>query len=243
MTEYVYIFLHNPKTGGTTFNGHCVKHLEMHTEFVHFGPFGRKAQEAAGLPAFAKRDEALRRRARVLAGHRTWFGMHELVPGRVPRYVTFLREPAARLVSKYNGFMTRKKNEGSFRAFDDWYRDEPRDEMTAIYTRFARRGDDGEPDLAAAKGLLDEMWYVGITERLDDSLRFLFGEIGIDPEFERMKVTGQKRDGDLSRMDREIPRLVSLDDALKQRIERDNRLDVELYRHARELHDRGPSDG
>lgn len=247
MTDPVYVFLHNPKTGGTTFNGHCVKHMTLDEDFVHFGPFGKKASAAAGLPAFHKRDDVARSKALVLGGHGTWFGMHELVPNKVPRYFTFLRRPASRLVSKYNGFMTRKKNEGKFRSFDEWYAEEPKDAMTRLYNQFeAGRGVgegakyDAEPNLAAASAFLESLWYVGVTERLDDALSFLFGKIGVEGPVERLKVSGEKKSGDLSRMDREIPKLITLTPELEQRIEADNPLDVQLYAKALALMERGP---
>lgn len=239
VTEHVYIFLHNPKTGGTTFNGHCVKHLEQHVEFVHFGPFGRKAAEGEGLPPFAKRDPALRGRARVLGGHGTWYGLHELVPGKAPRYFTFLRRPAARLVSKCNGFMSRRKNVGRFRTFDEWYAEEPRNGMTELYNRFAGL-ELASPDLDAAREFLDRLWYVGVTERLDEALAFLFREIGVEGPVERLKVSGERKPGDLAAMDREIPKLLQLTPELERRLDDENPLDVALYEHAVRLMERGP---
>lgn len=250
MTEPVYVFLHNPKTGGTTFNGHLVKHMTLDQDFVHFGPFGKKASAEAGLPSFAKRDPALRSKARVLGGHGTWYGMHELVPGKVPRYFTFLRRPASRLVSKYNGFMTRKKNEGHFRPFEEWYAEEPKDAMTRLYNQFEQGFGVGEgakhdlkPNLEAASAFLERLWYVGVTERLDQALAFLFGEIGVEGPVERLKVSGETKGGDLARMDRQIPKLITLTPELEERIEADNEMDVRLYADALRLMERGPRAG
>ncbi len=240
--DHLYIFLHNPKTGGTTFNGHCVRELEFQEEFIHLGRFGRKDDEVRDLPPFAKRPLDQRSRARVIGGHAAYVGIHELVPGKVARYFTFLRRPADRLASEYNGFSTRKKNIGLYASFDDWYADQPRDPMTRRYNRFARLERE-RADLGAAKQLLDSLWFVGVTESLDEDLRHVFAAIGISTEYRNLKVSGEAKPGDLRSMDREIPRVFTLDDERRRAIDEENPLDVELYRHALALHDRGARTG
>ncbi len=45
--------------------------------------------------------DAARRRLRLLSGHQVWFGIHRLFPERRPRYITWLRDPVARVLSNY----------------------------------------------------------------------------------------------------------------------------------------------
>ncbi|MBW1699174.1 MAG: hypothetical protein JRH18_15545 [Deltaproteobacteria bacterium] len=40
--KHVYLFAHLPKTGGQTLRDHFAKHMKLHEDFVHLGPWGFK---------------------------------------------------------------------------------------------------------------------------------------------------------------------------------------------------------
>ena len=90
--EATTIFLHIPKTAGTSLRNALVGGMEPSDRlFLYPEPFGLTVQELAALPI------AQRRAAHWIVGH-AYFGIDRFL-GRNARYLTFLREPLARLRS------------------------------------------------------------------------------------------------------------------------------------------------
>lgn len=89
--QQAVIFLHLPKTAGTTLNRIARRHYAP--EAVHaLGP--RAQDEIAAFQALGKRE---RERVRFLTGHMA-FGLHEDLPAP-SRYITLLRHPVERVIS------------------------------------------------------------------------------------------------------------------------------------------------
>lgn len=84
------IFLHLPKTGGSTLS----RILER-----HYSPRETLTLDAPGLAELKTLPDAQRARYRLIQGH-LYFGLHRLVPG-ASTYVTFLRRPVERVLSFY----------------------------------------------------------------------------------------------------------------------------------------------
>jgi len=59
----IFIFAHIPKTDGQTLRNCFMRHLQLHREFIHLGPYGEKDAAARGLPHSlnARRTNARRR--------------------------------------------------------------------------------------------------------------------------------------------------------------------------------------
>jgi len=127
----VYIFLHLQRTGGTTVNGQIYKHLKPEEEFIHVGsPWLTEEQRKEIIP-FEQRSLEERKKARVISGHGAYYGIHKLVPGKTIRYFTFVRDPAERVVSYYNGvYWGRTKKIPSFL---EWYNVRRKNEMVHFY--------------------------------------------------------------------------------------------------------------
>ncbi|MEZ4424580.1 MAG: sulfotransferase family 2 domain-containing protein [Gemmatimonadota bacterium] len=242
-TPEVFVLVHVPKTGGTSLN-HAFEHgLEMGTEFIHLDTAGLRHGQSLGLPPFAERSEAERRKARVIAGHDIDVTIHRLVPGRTPRYFTFLRNPAARLVSAYNFEMHEfYSNVGKTPIeFDDWYRKQERDVVTRFlskrvlptplgrrlaqaqrYLQYPLRGRATRGALARLNRALERFWYVGTTDAMNQAAPLLLERMGIEARMERRLVTG-----------RDFTKRLELDAALEARLHADNPRDLELYEHWR----------
>jgi hypothetical protein len=232
------IFLHVPKTAGTSLFTAMQSSLPANEALFIYGVNRTSemiAEEIDSLTS-AQRDDI-----RVIAGHQVWYGIHELFPGRTPRYLTFLREPVARVISDYykilrtpkNQFleqMTREKT--SLEEFLEG-RVSPLviNHMTVLFARDrvtpnhnAEQCAMSDPALLArAMENLRTFWFVGLTETYDADLaqiRDLTGlridELTINrrPEHQKEEVA---------------PALIELG-------ARANRMDTELYELAVRLH-------
>lgn len=88
------IFLHVPKTGGTTFRSILDQNYQPSETLIFNGD-----SHPEELERFTKLPESDRAQYRLIKGH-LGFGLHRFVPGN-STYVTFLREPVARALSFY----------------------------------------------------------------------------------------------------------------------------------------------
>ncbi|MFN2125368.1 MAG: sulfotransferase family 2 domain-containing protein [Candidatus Promineifilaceae bacterium] len=88
------IFLHIPKTAGTTLLEILDRQYSPETIFS----LGSIAQES--IAQFEAMDEQERANIRLLRGHLA-YGLHEYLPGPA-QYFTILRDPVARVISHYN---------------------------------------------------------------------------------------------------------------------------------------------
>lgn len=239
-SEFLYIFLHIPKTGGQTLRDHFIKHLTLHDDFIHLGPLGENDAEAKGLAPFAQRDEATRRRARVIFGHNVYNGVHALVPGKEPRYVTFLRHPAERIVSDYNFQMEMRRRENRKEiSFESFYRRGGKNYVirwicnhflgygnnyvirwiSKLFLRMDSRGHSARKAFFMTDRALRKFWLVGSTDRLESCVAPLLSDLGIPTELERSNITG-----------RDFPKTLHLSDKLRRMIEANNPWDIKLFR-------------
>ena len=89
------IFLHLPKTAGTTLSAVLSRHVPA--DQCHYL---RSADGAAAVETFKATPAEQRRRIRLLQGHQV-FGLHEyLAPGA--RYLTIVRDPVDRIATHFD---------------------------------------------------------------------------------------------------------------------------------------------
>ncbi len=114
MTDAVdlYVFIHVPKTGGTTLRTHFQTHLKDQQDFVHFADKGDAEARAAGLTPFAERSAAEQLRTRVLLGHNLTREFVEALPHRRKHTVLVYRDPVAWDISRYNQAMHEWRGRG-----------------------------------------------------------------------------------------------------------------------------------
>jgi len=217
------IFLHIPKTAGTTLN----RIIEW-----QYSPFAIFTMDPHRIRATAERfqrlPEARRRHLQVVRGH-LFYGIHEFLP-QDATYITMLREPVARLLSSYY-FVLRRPLNPLHRKFkreglgvEDCVRLFP--DRNNTQCRFIA----GVKDMAIAderlldmakENLIKSFSVVGICERFEESLILISEKFGwVLSPYENHKVAKIRP--------RVEGKLVDLISAY-------NRLDVELYEFGKKL--------
>lgn len=240
-SNLLWLFLHIPKTGGTTINGHLSQHLVFDKTHVILGGWGNRYRREHGLVPWTDRPLEERSTVRVLAGQEVVYGHHELFPERRPRYFTVLRDPADRIVSRFNFDRSWGRTEQDF---EPWYTEVYRPRRQNFQVHFlADRLDPGRPSgdditaFARAVELLRRCWFVGVTEHLDEDLPRLFAAMGLPPSFQSFRKAGVGKAfealPDRPRPQKRVERITVVDEALRQRLHADHPLEVKLYEHAR----------
>jgi hypothetical protein len=119
----LWIFLHPPRSGGTTFNDHLIKHFGK--EAVFHMDYKGAIKELKNL-SVKNRDKI-----KILVGHDTYYGIHRFFPERKIKYITFIRDPANQIISQYNYDLRRAK--GLQIPFDKWYKSQLKNQLVHFY--------------------------------------------------------------------------------------------------------------
>jgi hypothetical protein len=222
MDREALIFLHIPKTAGTTLN----RIIEW-----QYSPFAIFTMDPHRIRATAERfkllSEERRRRFQVVRGH-LFYGIHEFLP-QGATYITLLRDPVARLLSSYFFVLRRplnplhRKLKTEKLSIEDCLRLFP--ERNNTQCRFiAGITDPGISDerlLETAKENLKSFSVVGLCEKFEESLVLIAERFGWNiPYYENHKVAKSRPKIE--------PRLAEL-------IREHNRLDVERYELGKKL--------
>jgi Galactose-3-O-sulfotransferase len=226
------VYLHIPKTGGVTLRA-ALRHKYPATTLELHSP--------SDLEPLALLPLEERRAASVVTGHLP-YGVHRYIP-QESDYITILRDPVARVISTYHHVLRHPNH---------WFHDEvarsgmrleefvrasngPADNLqTRLISgrgsgRLVSHGS-GRPErtgvgaeaLEEAKRNLDHFLVVGLTERFDESFLLIRRALGWKLP---MYATRNAANGYVNPPSAEAIRLI------RQR----DRLDVELYEHARGL--------
>lgn len=75
-----------------------------------------------------------REKIEFIIGHEYSYGIHKLFPGREARYVTFIRNPAERIISRYNYDVSFIEGKDTI-SFEKWYASQIKNEMTLFFDR------------------------------------------------------------------------------------------------------------
>jgi hypothetical protein len=223
MDREALIFLHIPKTAGTTLN----RIIEW-----QYSPFAIFTMDPYRIRATAERlkrlPEERRRRLRVVRGH-LLYGIHEFLP-QGATYVTMLREPVARVLSAYYFVLRRplhplhRKLKRERLRVEDCLRLFPYRQNTQC--RFiagvedAATGDERLLDIAK-ENLTKSFSVVGISERFEESLMLMAKTFDWEiPSYENCKVSKTRP---------------QIDPSAVEMIRDHNRLDLELYEFGKGL--------
>ncbi len=216
-------FVHIPKTAGGTLKSVLAR------------AYGKRAIVDAGnysLNPEITREKVLRTAYagnRIVIGH-VPFALFTAVAGEGVRFITMMRDPVERVLSHYYSHLHNKGEvEGKLlRSLGDALA-AGMPQVTNLLTRFL--SDDPEAEigpaaLAEAKRNLDRFTLVGLQERFDESVVLLHRVLGMGEIFPY---------GEWRHVNEQRPRAADLRDGERESILAGNRLDLELYAHARGL--------
>ena len=232
MAEETVIFVHVPRTAGTTLHWIIDRQYSRGSDYW----LRRGSPELEDL----KRMSAARRaEIRMLRGHFP-FGVHEHIPGPAT-YFTVLREPIERVVSFYYYVRRRRQHPDHEAILADGItlQQYVESRVTLETNNFTTRQVSGnwrsgpgppctEETLALAKRILAERFaVVGLTERFDETVLLLKRRFGWRNVFyQRHNVTSAR------------PAPASLPAEALAVLREHNQLDLDLYAFAQELFDR-----
>ncbi|MCC6176454.1 MAG: sulfotransferase family 2 domain-containing protein [Chloroflexi bacterium] len=234
----VLLFVHLPRTAGTTFNGILSREYGADALYkVHDGLAIEHGFVTAGDDPFVRLTAERRQRYAAISGHMS-VGLHSWVPGP-SRYVTILRDPVERVASLYQFIAEQPSHRLHERITrDGWtladcltHPDYPMLQFNngqlrmltgAVTADRLPRGVYDSERLARAVHLVDEtLDLVGTTDRFDEFLVLAWRRYGWQmPLYRASNVSA-------------APKKAILDPSTVALIETYNRMDRELYAYAR----------
>jgi hypothetical protein len=223
MDNRAIIFLHIPKTAGTTLN----RIIEW--QYNPLSIFTMDPYRIRATPERLKQlPEARRRRLRMVRGH-FYYGIHEFL-SQGATYITMLREPVARFLSAYYFLQRRplhpmhRKVKSEKIGVEDFIRLTPHRQnlQCSLIAGIKSNGKCEERTLELAKEHLAKTFsVVGLSERFEESLMLMAKTFDWDiPFYENRKVSKTRPQVESSAIDL---------------IKEHNRLDIELYEFGRKL--------
>ncbi|MEO5718966.1 MAG: sulfotransferase family 2 domain-containing protein [Chthoniobacterales bacterium] len=223
MEQRALVFLHIPKTAGTTLN----RIIEW--QYNPLSIFTMDPYRIRATPERLKQlSEARRRRLRMVRGH-FYYGIHEYLP-QGATYITMLREPVARFLSAYY-FLQRRPLHPMHRkvkteriGVEDFIRLTPQRQnlQTSLIAGIKSPGKCEESTLEIAKeNLVKSFSIVGLSERFEESLMLIAKTFDWEiPFYENRKVSKTRP---------------KVEPSAVEMIKEHNRLDLELYEFGKGL--------
>ncbi len=236
------VFVHIPRTGGTTLSGILYRHFPVEERFI----VSHEIQD--DLTKLVTITDAQKRKIRLLFGHLCW-GWHHELPQKC-QLVTILRDPAVRVISLYSYAKRRDRHYlHEFTASPDYRLDQFIKKGVSLTIdngmvrqlcgadRFLHKTDSGafrdmiipyggvtRQHLERAKANLRQCAVVGVMERFDDFVRRLHRRLELKP------VPEPTTYGRINAVEHYVPCQSDWDWVLKY-----VQLDQELYDYALEL--------
>jgi hypothetical protein len=209
MQKKLIIFMHIPKTGGTTLN-EVFKRSCTENEIYDHVPLEAMRNH------FSQLKEEDKKEIKAISGHH-FYGIHDLF-SKPYTYFTMMRNPIERVISlyyflkTYPGYYEENMRNMSFEEYIDW---DPQARNGQIHQIC---GQNSQLSLEKAKENLKVFEVVGITEMFNESLLLLKNKFNwANIEYKKENVTKSR------------PRISEVSPKIIKKIEKNNELDIELY--------------
>jgi len=220
----VVIFLHIPKTAGTTLLKIINQNYDKRSVCSIYPKPGEKT-----LEIFKSLSEARKRKIMFLSGH-FLFGIHELLPFP-STYITFLRDPVDRVISFYHFILRNPKHylhnkvKSRKMGLEEFIQSNITNETFNEQTALIAGSKKGVNRLEIAKeNIRNNFSFIGFTEMFDESLMLLKRTLGWGNVFYTRENVARNR-----------PVKERISGGTAKLIEEKNMRDIELYKYARGL--------
>ncbi|MDQ0058841.1 sulfotransferase family 2 domain-containing protein [Paenibacillus harenae] len=212
--EKFLIYMHIPKTGGTTLSNIIDKNYSKTILYIHVHHKIKllEKENLNGVGAFM--------------GHYP-YGTHQYIP-KPCVYISMMRDPIECIISLYYYILAEKlrywHDKVKTMSFDEFLEDSEYDiETSNMQTRYFCGGHTLDIGLAK-KNLEKKFLVVGINEQYNDSLKVMQRELGWkDISYSRAMVNAKR------------PLRKNVPDSIINKIIEKNKLDIELYHFAKSL--------
>lgn len=212
MNEDLIIFMHIPKTGGTTLNAIFRNQYEKNQFYEHLYDLKTK---------YTMLNQEEKNNIIAISGHYS-YGIHNIF-SKPFTYFTMLRNPVDRVISQYY-----------FLKSTPTIKPEVKDMTFAEFINYAPTAKNGQtkqvsglfknPSVEKAKENLRTFRVIGLTEKFDESLFLMKKVLGwSNIEYNKLNITKKR------------PLKSELSQKVISLIEEHNQLDIELYKYAQEL--------
>ena len=239
--QELYLFLHIPKTAGTSLRLHLKKSFSRdEVLFLYQDQYPGLDNKEHAVRLIDNLSSDQKDKIKVIIGHGVYYGIDQLFPNRQVRYITFFRHPAARIVSRYNfsrmllehGHADKKVSDvvKDGKVLDFWsFVAEAQFCHNSLLTFLIRHniGSGKVPldqCLQDIKKILEQFYFIGLTEKSDEDFLFLAQQLGLGPSILNANVS--KKFFNQSPL------------ALRERLRVGNEIDYEIYAWAVVLNQR-----
>jgi hypothetical protein len=193
-----YIFIHVPKTGGTTLRKHFGSQMDSY-EFIHLAKKGNIDSIEKGLKPYVERDINSRKRAKVILGHFVNIDTKSLIDSNKSKQIVIFRDPKSWLISKYNQRMNHRKNFNmDIISFKDWIRQDAAfisqfDWFICNFMKVKNYQNLTESErikivISSIQEEIDEVWHIS---QIDKKIKSICRELKINETLERYNVSGR----------------------------------------------------